>query len=355
MQGPRAPTRQFPGPRGEVLKVTLQGGPACSGAGRLAVREVGRGGAGGRGVSAHRGSPCRGRRASGLRSAWCLSEPAGGVDVAEDGCPVSVAVAAAAAGAGGPSPRAWVWAQRPCRGWACVSACACVWLAPPLENGRRERLPVGHCGCEAGCNYTRSGPCLCLLGVGAVGRGAGGGRGGEGRDRSPPPAALASEHFSRSSAGTAGHGGLGGREGWGRAEPVSPHFTPAPRPAPPRAGVLLCASTGSVSRWRLLAQPSSSASTEPRNAAAFSYGAPTAYAECSGRSETRARGPRWEGGFRAASGAGPEGPRLGPGRLVPARAPSRGQHVLSRGSGTAGPSTRHLGPFLLFHGINIAP
>ena len=55
--------------------------------------------------------------------------------MAEDGCPVSVAVAAAAAGAGGPSPRAWVWAQRPCRGWACVSACACVWLAPPRRTG----------------------------------------------------------------------------------------------------------------------------------------------------------------------------------------------------------------------------
>lgn len=147
---------------------------------------------------------------------------------------------------------------------------------------------------------------------------------------------------------------VAGRDG---AEQSQSALTSPLHPAPPLPGPVSSSvhPPEAFHAWRLLAQPSSSASTEPRNAVAFSYGAPTAYAECSGRSETRARGPRWEGGFRAASGAGPEGPRLGPGRLVPARAPSRGQHVLSRGSGTAGPSTRHLGPFLLFHGINIAP
>ena len=73
VQGPRAPTRQLPGPRGEVLKVTLQGGPACSGAGRLAMREVGRGGAGRGGGQ---GCVCAPRvslsRQAGLRASECV-------------------------------------------------------------------------------------------------------------------------------------------------------------------------------------------------------------------------------------------------------------------------------------------
>lgn len=137
---------------------------------------------------------------------------------------------------------------------------------------------------------------------------------------------------------------VAGRDG---AEQSQPALTSPLHPAPPLPGPVSSSvrPPEAFHAWRFLAQPSSSAATEPRNAAAFSYGAPTAYAECSGRSETRARGPRWEGGFRAASGAGPEGPRLGPGRLVPARAPSRGQHVRLQALGPQGLPRRTSGHF----------
>lgn len=197
------------------------------------------------------------------------------------------------------------------------------------------------------------------------------GRGGEGRGCSPLPVSGDAEHFPWSFPGTVGHGGLGvagrdqGRVGPGQTqarylEPqlalTSPLHPPTPTPAPQGRCPPLCREQSGYHlksfTQRLHPQPSSGAPTEPRNPATFSDGEPTVCTEDSGRSDTRACGPRWEGasGKRvdrcpSAPTCGQEGPGLGSGRLAPTRVPSLGQRTCPQASGRSGPSTLHLGPF----------